>query len=147
MPYDIFDPFEEMKRFRKQMNKMFEDFWTRRLVPKKMAEIRQPAVDIVDKKGEIEVTAELPGVDKKDVAVNVQEDRIEIRAQQKAEKEVKKKDYYQHERSYCAFYRAFALPALVDPNKAKTSFSNGVLKINLPKLKQIQKKSKTIYLK
>ncbi len=103
---------------------------------------KEPALDIIDKNNEVEITAELPGIDKKDLIIKIEKDNVEIRAEKKQEKEVKKKDYYKHERSYSGFHRAFTLPAVVDPKKAKTEFKNGVLKITLPKAKKVVKKKK-----
>lgn len=142
---DIWDPFEEMRRFRKEMDRVFEEMWGKRKPIKAL--IREPLVDIEDKKSEIIVTTELPGIDKKDVKVKVEADRVEIRADRKEEKEEKKKDFYRKERSYRGFYKVFSLPAEVDPDKAKLKFENGLLKLQLLKVKQLKKKSKLLQLK
>ncbi|RLE39658.1 Hsp20/alpha crystallin family protein [Candidatus Woesearchaeota archaeon] len=146
---DIWDPFEEMKRFRREMDKMFDDFWAeqKKIMKRTGIQLRQPLVDVRDKKNAIEITAELPGIDKKDIIINVEPERIEIKAKKKEEIEVKKKDFYRQERSYSGFYRAFTLPAIVNPDKAKSEFKNGVLKITLPKVAQLKKKAKKLLLK
>lgn len=137
---ELWDPFKEMENMRKEMNRMFENFWSKEKKVLKGMKLKQPAVDIENKKNEVVVKADLPGIDKKDLEVNVSSDRVEIKAKVKKEKEVKKKDYYKQERAYSGFYRAFSLPAIVNPDKAKTGFKNGMLKINLPKVKEIPKK-------
>jgi HSP20 family protein len=147
MKYEIWDPFEEMRALRRQMDKIFEDFWVKERGLMRGIDIKEPSVDIEDKKREIVVTVDLPGVDKKDIEVHVEQDRIEIKAMKKMEKEMKKKNYYRRERAFSGFYKACSLPALVDPNKAKSSFKNGVLTINLPKIEGLPKKSKRLAIK
>ncbi|HDD70762.1 MAG TPA: Hsp20/alpha crystallin family protein [Candidatus Woesearchaeota archaeon] len=148
MANELWDPFEQINKFRKEMEKTFEDFWNRgKAALATKEDFREPAIDIKDKKKEIEVIAELPGVDKKDIKINIEEDRVEISAETKKEKEEKKKGFYRKEISTGKFYRAFSLPAIVDPNKAKAKFTNGVLKLDIPKVKQLPKKRKTLSLK
>ncbi len=138
-----------MKNFRKDMEDMFDNFWTkeRKLVNKTGFEVKKPSVDVEDKKNGFVVTADLPGVDKKDIDVTVEEDRVELKAEKKTKKEEKKKDYYRQERSYSGFYRTIPLPAEVVPDKAKSKFDNGVLKLTLPKVKKIKKNSKKLSVK
>jgi len=95
-----------------------------------------PKISIEDKKNKIEITAELPGIDKKDIKTKIEKNRMEIKAEQKKEKEIKKKDFYKKERSYSGYYRSFTLPETVEPGKAKKIFKNGVLKITIPKAKK-----------
>jgi len=98
--------------------------------------VSTPKISIEDKKSNIEVSAELPGIDKKDIKVKIEKNRMEIKAEQKKEKETKKKDFYKKERSYSGYYRSFTLPETVMPSKAKKTFKNGVLKIIIPKAKK-----------
>ena len=147
MKYEIWDPFEEMKNFRKQMDKMMEDFWAKERSLMKRMDIQEPSVDIENKKNELAITVDLPGIDKKDIEINVEQDRIEIKAQKKKEAEVKKKNFYKQERAFSGFYKAFSLPAIVNPDKAKSSFNNGILKISLPKIRELPKKNKRLAIK
>jgi HSP20 family protein len=146
MKYEIWDPFEDMKKLRKQMDKLFSDFWSEKITMPKGMRLREPLVDIVDRKNAVEVRAELPGIDRKNVKINVEEDRVEIKAEKKEEKEEKKKDFYRQERAYRGFYKSFTLPAKIDSQKAKAKFDKGILTLTLPKLKQVPGK-KTILLK
>lgn len=91
-----------------------------------------------------EVTAELPGLDEKDVEVTVSEGLVTIKGEKKAEKEEKKKDTYVSERSYGSFRRTFRLPEPIDENKAKAKFEKGVLRVTLPKAPEAKKKAKKI---
>lgn len=92
-----------------------------------------PAIDVTETDGEIEITAELPGLEEKDVQINVSDNVLTIRGEKKAEKEDKQKDYHVVERSYGSFYRALELPAGVDADKIKADIAKGVLKVTVPK--------------
>ncbi len=94
---------------------------------------RVPAMDIVDRGDHLEITAELPGVDKNDVELEVTEDSISIKAERKEEKEEKGANYYRRERGYAVFQRALGLPVPVNPDKAEAELKNGVLRVVLPK--------------
>lgn len=99
-----------------------------------------PYVDVLDRDNEIVVTADLPGVDKKDIQVNIRDDTLEISAEKRMEKEHKEEGYLRRERGYNRFYRAMRLPVPVDQSKARASFNNGVLEITLPKMKREERK-------
>lgn len=92
-----------------------------------------PAIDVTESDGEIEITAELPGLEEKDVEINVSDNLLTIRGEKKAEKEDKQKDYHLVERSYGSFYRTLELPPGVDADKIKADISKGVLRVTVPK--------------
>ncbi len=92
-----------------------------------------PSVDVVETDKEIEITAELPGLEEKDVQLNVADNVLTIRGEKKAEKEEKDKDYRLVERSYGAFERTMELPDGVDVDEIKASIAKGVLKVTVPK--------------
>jgi HSP20 family protein len=106
-----------------------------------------PAVDIVAKDGFYEVTAELPGMDEKNLEVKLANGGLVIRGEKKAEREEKKKDYWLQERSFGTFERYFRLPEGVDTDKIEASFKNGVLTVRLPKTTEAQKSEKKIAVK
>ncbi len=148
-------PFEAL---RKEVDRLFEDFgddfWRRpfrslaafeRTLPKKFA--AAPAVDVAESDKAYEITAELPGMDEKNIEVNLTNGGITIRGEKKEETEEKKKDYYVSERRYGSFERYFALPEGVDADKIGATFKNGVLKVTLPKTVEAQKPAKKIEVK
>jgi HSP20 family protein len=90
-------------------------------------------VDVGETDGEILVTAELPGVDEKDVEVVLEDDMLRVRAEKRSEAEDKDKTWHVVERSYGSFERAIRVPAGIDPDSVKASFANGVLTVSLPK--------------
>jgi HSP20 family protein len=109
--------------------------------------VSAPVVDVVEKEKEYQISAELPGLDEKDVEVSVSDDMLTIKGEKKEEKEEKAKNYYLSERRYGAFQRSFQLPSGVDAEKIEASFQKGVLTVTLPKTPEAQKKEKKIAIK
>ena len=90
-------------------------------------------MDVTETDKEIEITAELPGLEEKDVQVNLADNVLTIRGEKKAEKEEKDKNYRLVERSYGSFVRSLQLPDGVNANAIKASIDKGVLKVTVPK--------------
>ena len=103
-------------------------------------EITTPAVDLYKEKDDIVVKAELPGMEKDNIELNLSDNRLTIRGEKKKEEEVKKEGYYRSERSYGSFVRTLELPSEVQTDKVKAAFKNGVLEIRLPKTEEAKKK-------
>ena len=106
-----------------------------------------PAVDVAETEKAYEITAELPGLDGKNVEVKFADGILTIKGEKQEEKEEKKKDYYLSKRSYGSFQRSFQVPDSVDPDKIEASFKNGVLTVTLPKNADSQKTAKKITVK
>ena len=129
---------------------MFEDFlgrrlrpfWPERWWPATGMEITTPVVDLdlYEEKDDIVVKAELPGMEKDNIEVNLSENRLTIKGEKKKEEEVKKEGYYRSERSCGSFVRSLELPSEVQTDKVKAAFKNGVLEIRLPKTEEAKKK-------
>jgi len=92
-----------------------------------------PSMDISETDKDIEITAELPGLEEKDVQVNVADGVLTIKGEKKAEKEEKEKNYHRIERSYGSFYRSLQLPSGVNADAIKATLKNGVLKVTVSK--------------
>ncbi|MBI4557549.1 MAG: Hsp20/alpha crystallin family protein [Candidatus Hydrogenedentes bacterium] len=92
-----------------------------------------PAVDVTEEDDMVRVTAEMPGLDEKDITVGIAGNHLTIQGEKNASREEKDRDYYYQERSYGSFSRVVTLPCEVDNTKAKAKYQNGVLKISLPK--------------
>jgi HSP20 family protein len=105
------------------------------------------AVDVTESDKAYEITAELPGMDEKDIEVNVANAGITIKGEKKEETEEKQKDYYVSERRYGAFERYFGLPESVDVDKIAATFKNGVLRVTLPKIAEAQTPARKIEVK
>ena len=92
-----------------------------------------PNMDVTETDKQIEITAELPGLEEKDVQVNVADNVLTIRGEKNAEKEEKDKTYRLVERSYGSFVRSLELPEGVNADAIKASIDKGVLKVTVPK--------------
>ena len=86
------------------------------------------------------VTAELPGIDKDNISVNLTDHTLTIKGEKKKEEEIKEENYYRSERSYGSFLRTLELPRDVHADKVKASFKNGVLEVRLPKTEEAKAK-------
>jgi HSP20 family protein len=123
-------PFASLQR---EIDRLFEDF-TRGWPSLSTGDAGlMPSIDVTETDKEIEITAELPGLEEKDVQVNLADNVLTIRGEKKAEKEQKDKDYRIVERSYGSFSRSLLLPDGVDPDAIKASIAKGVLKVTVPK--------------
>lgn len=107
-----------------------------------------PDVNVSETDQEVRVTAELPGMDVKDVDISINHNVLTIRGEKKEESEEKGKNFYRMERSFGSFQRSIPLPAeVVDADKAEATYKNGILTIVLPKLPEAQKPLKRIPVK
>ena len=106
-----------------------------------------PAVDVTQTDKGYEITAELPGMEEKDIDVKLANGVLTIRGEKRDEKEEKKNDYYVRERSFGSFERSFQVPENVDTDKVSASFKKGVLTVMLPKSAEAQKAEKKIEVK
>jgi HSP20 family protein len=139
-------PFET---FRKEMDRLVEDFFGGFDMPfaGRRTEGFLPHIDVVDTDKEIKVSAELPGMDEKDVEVSLTKEALSIRGEKKEEKEEKGKDYYRSERFYGSFSRTVPLPVQIDTGKVVATFKKGVLTVRLPKSKQTIEETKKVAVK
>ncbi len=124
--------------FRQEMDRLFEDFFGRGfgLSPfwsEDLESAFSPRVDVVESDKEIHVSAELPGIDQKDIELSLDNDVLVIRGEKKSESEHRDRHTYRAERTYGTFSRAVRLPAEVDADKVDATFKNGVLTVTLPK--------------
>jgi HSP20 family protein len=150
-----------VESLRGEIDRLFEDFqrdflpstflqpfFGSPLLPQReMSWLAKPAVDVVETDTGYEVTAELPGMDEKNVEVKMSNGDLLIKGERQEEKEEKKKDYYLQERQYGSFERRFRVPEGVDADKVEASFKKGVLTVTLPKTVEAQKAEKKIAVK
>jgi HSP20 family protein len=106
-----------------------------------------PPIDVSEDDEAYKISAELPGVDAKDVEVSVSGDRLVVKGEKHQQQEEKNKNYYLSERTYGSFERSFELPVSVDRDKIAADFSRGVLTITMPKTAEVQKLQKKIEIK
>lgn len=138
-------PLKELEEMRKDMDRLFDEFFSpvgrrRRGWLKPEMGVIVPNIEMYDRKNEIVLKAELPGVSKEDIDLTITKDSLTLKGEIKKEEEIKEEDYYASERSYGSFTRTIALPAEVDSEKSKAAFKNGVLEIVLPKREEAKPK-------
>ena len=136
------DPFGEFSTLQEKMNRLFEDLIpaTRKGEEELNTGTFYPAVDISEGEKDITLKAELPGIDKKDVHVEINDGVITLRGERKLEKEEKKENYHRLERSYGTFNRSFTLPTTVDSGKVKANYKDGILEVTLPRKEEAKPK-------
>lgn len=135
------DPFRELETLQGRMGRLFEEALGR--PPERDLGVTgwAPAVNIYEDENQIEVTAELPGLEEKDILVNIENNVLTLKGDKKIEREEKKGSYHLVETSYGSFSRSFTLPGTVDQEKIAADYQNGVLKITLPKKEETKPKS------
>lgn len=148
-------PFEAL---RNQVDRLFRDFETGFLRAPLSRDIDAfwrrdfgfpvaPAIDIVEKDGAFEVTAELPGLDPKNIELQLSDGVLTIKGEKTEEKEEKTKDRFVSERRYGSFRRSLQVPSSVDSDKIEASYKSGILTVTLPKSAEAKKNQKIIPIK
>lgn len=146
-PAEILPRAHELERW---FDRMAQDFW-RRPFPSLLRPGRwwpaepgmmtgMPAVDVYEDKDDVVIKAELPGLAKEDITVQVTDAVLTINGEKKREEEIQEGEYYSSERTYGAFSRAIDLPCDVKADQVKASFNQGVLEVRLPKTEEAKKK-------
>ncbi len=131
------EPFDEMMTLRESMDRLFEEFFTRR--PRAAAPlVWQPAVEIFETESDVVVKAELPGIDPKNVAVTITPEGLTIKGDAKLEQEEKGRNYYRRELRYGAFQRTVPLPTEVKSDETKATFRHGILEVKVPKAERVK---------
>jgi len=139
-------PFAFMRRFTEEMDHLFADFGFGWHLPSALTRGREllrrevglipaewsPRVDIQERDGQLLVRADLPGLSKDDIKVEIKEDMLSIQGERKQEKKEEREGYFYNECTYGSFYRAVPLPEGVEASKATAEFKNGVLEIAMP---------------
>jgi len=129
-------PWNMLQQFTEEMDRMFDDFGFGRralLAPRVgAAELWAPQIDVIQRNNELVVRADLPGLKKDDVKVDVTDGAITIQGERRADHEEERAGVYRSERSYGSFYRVVPLPEGAMTEQAKATFNNGVLEITMP---------------
>jgi len=134
-------PLRDFLDIRDEIDRIFDTFLPARFESEYPATTTWvPRVDVAETDSEVVVTTELPGVDRKDVKLSIEDNVLTISGEKKQEKEAKDKNYHCVERRYGAFRRSFTLPVRIQANKVKATFKDGILTINLPKAEEAKTK-------
>ncbi len=136
-------PGRELDRFRREIDRIFDEFFSEERFPALFGAQEGflfPALDVYDEGDKIVVKAELPGVDKNDLEIVVKDNELIIKGEKKKEEEVKEENYYYSERTFGKFVRSIRLPVEIKADEVKARFKNGVLEIELPKVEEARPK-------
>jgi len=135
--------------FQRAINSLFDDFFKGfdvASVEEKLGSFN-PKIDMTEDEKELQITAELPGIDEKDIEVSLLKNVLTISGEKSREKEEKSKESYFMERSYGSFKRSIQLPAEVEQEKIDAAFKKGILTISLPKAAKEVPEQKKIHIK
>ena len=140
-------PMREMMSLPYRINRFFDDSFFRAGFSDNDLALSawHPMADIYDDNDHIVIKAELPGIDKKDISIDLKDGVLTLKGERNVEKEEKEDNYYRRERSFGKFERAFTLPTGLDPEKIKADYKDGVLKIEIPKPEKEKPKQITIH--
>lgn len=139
--------YHPISTLRSEMDKLIDDFDFPTVWGNGLEQSSLMRTDISETEKFIEVAAELPGLDEKDIAISLRDDCLTIRAEKENKKEEEGRDFLRTERTYGSFNRSFILPCAIDEEKIKASFKNGILNIELPKAKSAVKAERKIAIK
>ena len=145
VPYHHFKNLEDW--FREEWPEIWE--WPEKWLPSlpKVSLMRTPRVDVYKEGNNVVAEIELPGVDPKDINLEVKEDMLQVEAKSEEKKEEKKKGYYRKELNRGYYQRVIPLPVEVKAKQAKATYEKGVLKVVVPEVKKAEKESKGVKVK
>ncbi|MBI4735858.1 MAG: Hsp20/alpha crystallin family protein [candidate division NC10 bacterium] len=128
------DPFRDLLSIQDRMNKLFEQTLSRSRVEEGIAASTwAPAVDIYETPETIVMKAELPGLTREDIEIQIRDNTLTLKGERRFAKDVQEENYLRIERAYGAFQRSFTLPATVQQENIRAVFRDGVLELTLPK--------------
>ena len=140
-PLVRWEPITQVGRLREEMNRVLQDFFGEGVEERPLTDgYRIPSVDVIDHGNDILVRAEIPGVDKDNLKIEVTPDSLLLCAGVKKEREEQEANYVRHERRVSTYQRVMPLPVEVLPSEVKATYHDGVLEVTLPKSEQAKTK-------
>jgi HSP20 family protein len=130
-------PFRALQQMADEMTRIFEGVgfgrqWARPFSREGVSDFWAPEVEVFQKNNELTIKADLPGLQRNDVKVDITDNELYIQGERKHEHEEEREGYYRSERGYGSFYRTIPLPEGAITDQAKATFKNGVLEIRMP---------------
>ena len=138
---DRWDPFRNLDDIQSEMNRIFDGFLERPSGMPQPDRMWVPALDVHETKDELVITAELPGLNEKEIELSITGDVLTLRGERTQNQEVKQEGYHRGERWFGKFERTVPLPIPVQTDKVKATYRDGVLTVTLPKAEEIKAKS------
>ena len=141
-----FSPWNDVWNLANGFNRIFGNPFTPTVVDEESGGCAwRPAVDIYEEENGIALKAELPGIEKKDISIDVKDRVLTLKGERAAENETEGKSFYRRERTYGEFQRVFTLPEGINTDEIKADFKDGVLKVHIPKVEVEEPKKITIH--
>ena len=140
-------PIRDLLAIQEEMNKLFDERVDRFVDGDIQTRMWEPLVDIYEEDDKFVIKAEIPGVKKEDIDIQIENNILTIKGERKIEKETKKENFHRAERYYGSFQRSFTLPGIVAQEKIKAKLDNGVLTIEIPKKEEVKPKKIAIDIK
>jgi HSP20 family protein len=135
------DPFRDLLSIQDRMNRLFEQTLSRSRAEEGMAPSTwTPAVDIYETPEAIMLQADLPGLRREDIDIQIQDNTLALRGERRFAKDVREENYLRIERAYGAFQRSFTLPATIQQENIRAVFRDGILELTLPKAEEAKPK-------
>lgn len=135
------EPFRDLMQMQDRMTRLFDETLSRIWKEEGMARLLwSPPVDILEKSDELVLKVDLPEVNQNEIEIKVEENTLTIRGERKFMKETSDETYVQIERPYGTFQRSFNLTRMIDQQKIRASYKDGVLRVVLPKREETQPK-------
>lgn len=140
-------PWREMATIHNRVSRLFEDPFLRTSWFDDGLALTNwnPVIDIYDNDDTVVIKAELPGMDKKDISIDLKDGVLTLKGERSYDNEVKEENYHRKERAYGKFHRSFRLPENVDVDKIKADYKDGILKIDIPKPEEVKPKKVTVH--
>jgi HSP20 family protein len=130
------EPFRDLMTMQERMNRLFNEFFSRPAGYEEESTVQgkwTPAVDIYETDSEVVLKAELPGMTQEDIHIEIRENVLTLKGERKQESEAEEGEYHRVERSYGTFQRMFTLPSVIQHEKVKARYKDGVLEVTMPK--------------
>lgn len=134
------DPFRDLSDIQSEMSRVFDSFFGRPSPVGGVERVWAPAVNVYETNDELVISAELPGLNEKDIHLSITGDMLTLKGERRWDQEVKPESYYRSERWFGKFERTLPLPMPVQADKVKAKYRDGVLAITLPKAEEIKPK-------
>jgi HSP20 family protein len=134
------EPFRDLSDVQSEMNRLFDSFFGRPSAAAAPERVWAPAVDMYETQNELVISAELPGLDEKDIRLSITGDMLTLKGERQWSQEAKENGLYRSERWFGKFERTLPLPIPVQADKVKATYRDGVLTVSLPKAEEIKPK-------
>jgi HSP20 family protein len=140
MVYVKWEPFRDLMAMQDRMTRLFDETFSRILKEEVPQRVWSPPVDILEREDEVVLKVDLPEMNQNEIEIKIEEDTLIIQGERKFIKDPSSVNYLQIERPYGTFQRTFAVPRMIDRERIKAAYKDGVLQVILPKRREAHPK-------